>query len=83
MSERNPYWKAIEKKYGKEATKCENCAVVGRAKLRLIEEFLRDWRWGNAIKHHNWNYSSPECKCPHHPEFWKWFEKKWEERKDD
>ena len=47
----------------------------------LIKEFLRDWRWGNVLKRHKWKIGFTLCKCPHHSEFWVWFEKKWEEKK--
>jgi len=48
---------------------------------KLIAEFLNDWKWGNALKNHKWNYLTLiKCKCPHHTIFWKWFEKKWEQK---
>ena len=59
----------------------DNC--LKRQKDELIEEFLRDWKWGRVFKKH-WNNKKLilACFCENEPnQYWKWFEKKWEERK--
>jgi len=56
----------------------DNC--LKRQKHELIEEFLRDWKWGQAYEKHWNNEFWRECRCENETsQYWEWFEKKWEE----
>lgn len=59
---------------------CKECQ--NKEKQELIEEFLKDWRWGRVYGiHFSWLNFYNHCRCkPTIIQYWKWFEEKWEKR---
>lgn len=61
-----------------------NWYKVKELKNQLISEFLRDWQWGKAFeKHKKSHYLRKNCRCGFTLAYWRWFEEKWQKKRNE